>query len=224
MDSSWGVTIKVNWYYSGAPTRDPTPSSLHIPKHTRFPPPPPDPISIPKPTHLHPLDPISTPKPTRFHPLDPISTPKSTHLHPLDPISTPNPTRFHPLDPISTPKPTHLHPLDPISTPNPTHLHPISTPKPTRFHPLDPISTPKPTRFHPLDQIVPINLIPFVVTKCRYVIPVTRVLSEVKKVLLSMSCYIFILTHTILRVVKYYSCRYYVPMCSYTGVTYYVHI
>ncbi len=43
---------------------DPTPPTLHIPKHTRVHP------LIPKPT-------ISTPKPT-------ISSPKPTHLHPLD--------------------------------------------------------------------------------------------------------------------------------------------
>ncbi len=58
---------------------------------------------------------------------------------------------------------------------------------------------PKPTRFHPLDQIV--HLIHTVVTKCSYIIPVTQMLSEVKKVLFPMSYYTFVLTHTILRVV-----------------------
>ncbi len=62
--------------------------------------------------------------------------------------------------------------------PTPPALH---ITKPTRFQPLDPISTPKPIHLHPLDQIVPITLIHTVVTKCSYTIPVTWVLSEVKK-------------------------------------------
>ncbi len=42
--------------------------------------------------------------------------------------------------------------------------------------------------------------------KCSHIIPVTRVLSEVKKVLLPMSCYTFVLTHTI-------------HVCIYTNIT-----
>ncbi len=55
---------------------------------------------------------------------------------------------------------------------------------------------PKPTHLHPLDQIVPITLIHIVVTKCSYIIPVTRVLSEVKK----KRCYQCPVTHLYLQI------------------------
>ncbi len=100
---------------------------------------------------------------------------------------------------------------------------PVSTP----WIPFPPLNLPISTPWIKYFQL----LIHTVVTKCSCIIPVIRVLSEVKKCCYQCPVTHFVLTHTILRVVLHV-CSYrniasvdnYVPMCTYTVVTYYVHI